>query len=129
MISMNKTYKTKSGLPVRILCINRKATCPVVALVSISDSLERLDCFDECGLSNCGKERLVEVQPWDELKKGDYIFVRDHDTQPWTPRIFQRDNNNWLYCFGGGRNEFTKENQADTVWKYFRLPTKEELAS
>ena len=38
MISMNKTYQTRDGMPVRILTLDAKGTYPVVGLVDVGNS-------------------------------------------------------------------------------------------
>ena len=130
MISMDKKYKTAIGNSVRILCINRNAEYPVVALVQDPDGTEHIQTYTPAGEHFSRLTYyLVEVQPWDDLKKGDRIFVRDHINNFWIPRIFHKVSDNKLWCFGNGKCEFTKGLSEDRSWRYFRLPTKEELAS
>jgi hypothetical protein len=131
MISMDKKYKTVSGNSVRVLCVDRLGDYPVVALITpTNDNTEFLHSFFKTGKSSMSMAYdLVEVQPWDDLKKGDYIFVRDHIDNFWVPRIFHKIEDNKLWCYGNGKCEFTKGLTEDRSWQYFRLPTKEELAS
>ena len=77
MIDINKKYKTRSGLPVRILCTDRNDdNYNVVALVSISDTQDRVDFYTIKGkyFSDGELEHymdLVEVPP---IKVGDLVM-------------------------------------------------------
>lgn len=74
MISMDKKYKTKSGIPVRILAVNIGGDYPVVAVIN-----EGAHQFTAEGLffSGGGSDRkdLVEVTPYDDLEIDDKVIV------------------------------------------------------
>lgn len=87
IIDINKKYKTRSGLPVRILCTDRKDdnNYNVVALVSISGTHERVDFYTVKGkyFSNNGELEhymdLVEVPP---IKVDDLVMCWNGRANP-----------------------------------------------
>ena len=84
MIDINKKYKTRSGLPVRILCTDRKSEpYTVVALVSYSETVEKLTMHTKDGQYfryGSGDELdLVEVRP---LAVGDLVMCWNGKSHP-----------------------------------------------
>ena len=83
MIDISKKYKTRSGLPARILCTDRKDShYPVVALVSFSETSEKLTSYTEDGQFCDGSPSeydLVEVRP---LAEGDLVMCWNGKSHP-----------------------------------------------
>lgn len=85
-ISMDKKYKTRSGLPVRILCVDRMAEGikfsprPVIALVKHIDH-EVVVYYHIDGSYRTGQSSddfdLIEISPYDDYQIGDWVFVTD----------------------------------------------------
>ncbi len=82
MISMDKKYKTRSGLKVRLLCIDRKGDeCPVIGLVD-KDGCESVYSWHSTGVFYTGHESaydLIEVppvclEPWKWYKQGNHMY-------------------------------------------------------
>jgi hypothetical protein len=80
---MDKKYKTRKGLEVRLLCVDRKGyDCPVVGLVHKGGS-EDLCSWTSTGLLNSDGDPsaydLIEVppvylEPWKWYKQGDNAY-------------------------------------------------------
>ena len=68
----NRKVVTRSGLPVRIVCTDKKGDYPVVALVKKSDNSEDVNSFRENGLYLEGNEVNVDLF-FDTEKKEGYI--------------------------------------------------------
>ena len=79
LISMDKQYKTRGDLPVRILSIDlRNSSLPVVGAVFKHDS-EELVQFTSCGVSSAGSHfDLIEVKP--RIKQGAWVNVYSKET-------------------------------------------------
>lgn len=75
-ISMDKKYKTKSGLPVRILCIDRGGFSPVI---SILGKRQYIHAWSKEGISCNPNLNLVEVSPYDDFKIDDKVLVWNID--------------------------------------------------
>lgn len=78
MISMDKKYRTRSGLPVRVLCVDRVVgDYPVVALVTEKDQ-EGLYSYTITGryvAGGTGPVDLIEVVPAKYRIVGGYPYV------------------------------------------------------
>jgi hypothetical protein len=128
LIQMNKQYKTKSGLPVRVLCVDcENKYYPVVAIVDGDVfTYTKEGYFD--GEAYPDDYDLVEVSPYDDFKKGDYVMVRDCDGDRWYPRVFAGVSEGAAVVYPCEYNPWSN-NDMDTIrWSYCRKPTKEELA-
>lgn len=108
-INMHDTYQTKSGEPVRILCIDRDIEAyPVVALLNektlISYTAEGLFCSGKTGLHD-----LVKVK----FKEGEQVEVSD-DGKEWCVRTYHKffDDRHFAYV--------KSAKPASMSWSYVR---------
>lgn len=81
MISMDKKYRTRDGRDVRVLCVDREnISHPVVAL--IGSSIESYTIDGEFHFLEVDSNYdLIEVSPYDHIKKGDVVLVWDNVNQ------------------------------------------------
>lgn len=132
MISMNKKYQTRSGLPVRILCVDAKTEdYPVIGLISVKTG-EKTSSFTKDGnfltTGESGKYDLIEVSPYADFKVDEPVMVRDADSQPWQRRYFAKvdvDGNPTTWC--DCATSWSVEGGAVIWWNQCRRPTPEEL--
>lgn len=131
-ISMDKKYRTRDGLPVRILCLDMKdPDYPVVGLAESPNGYELMCCFTPEGrFSICDSEHdrdLIEVSPYEDFKIDEPVMVRDGNG--WERRHFAGVHSNgkpmtWI----DGYTSFTSGNSRACAWHECRRPTPEELA-
>lgn len=120
-VSMDKKYMTKSGLPVRILCIDGKiAVYSVVALVSDAMTMERVVIYTQQGHHCEGVESewdLVEVSPYDNFQMDDKVLVRGNDSDIWFPRHFSHvDEYGYPWAFQNGATSWSNEGIPPIRW-------------
>jgi hypothetical protein len=111
-ISMDKSYRTRCGLPVRILCVDRLAEgtdASVIALVRAEDH-EVIKVFNNQGFNLDDKSfDLMEYDPLADLKVDDPLWVRDSPLEEWLPRHFAFHKNGRIYCWPEGRTSWSVE--------------------
>lgn len=135
-IDITKKYRTRSGDPVRILCVDRTSkTHPVVALIKKIDreASEVLQVFTLNGRYFYSPEvdfqdDLVEVSPFEEFKDGDMVMVRQYGIEGWKPRHFYKVEGNKVLCYMDGASKWgSSGSRSYKEWDECRLPTQEEL--
>lgn len=113
MITMNKKYRTRSGLPARVLATDVKdSVYPIVALVG--GDFEEVERYTADGFFYEHRQLheldLVEVLPYDDFKVDDPVFVRNNDCDTWLPRHFAGVNAQGdPLAFYGGETSFTSK--------------------
>ena len=125
MIKMNKFYKTRNGLKVKIISTNLKNDFPVVAILIDRDGSEIIRQYTETGKyydeSIHHNFDLVEYNPAKDLKVDDRILVKDKSCIVWYPRHFSHiGKNGKVYTFDGGCTSFTAVNT--TAWEEWKYP-------
>lgn len=123
-IEMHKKYRTRSGLPARVLCVDRKdSVFPVVALV---DDIQESSVYltKDGRYYNCREQSrfdLVEVSEWDDFKVDDKVLV-SADSKTWYKRYFNKVIDGVPYVFDGGITSWTADAIHDygcsSPWKY-----------
>lgn len=132
MIDMNKKYRTRSGLPVRILCVDRKDIFPVVYLI-LYEQREIMSTASIGGKYNSPRTEsewdIIEISPYEDFKIDDPVMVRDFDTEPWNRRHFAGvDEHGRAKAWDAGSTSWSVEGMADyACWNEFRRPTPEEM--
>ena len=76
----NRKVVTRDGLPVRVICTDKKGEYPVVALIRKSDNNEEADSFKENGLYIEGHEVNTDLF-FDTYKEGWVNIYRIPDTE------------------------------------------------
>jgi hypothetical protein len=111
-IEMGKTYKTRNGAAVRVLCVNIKSdNYPVVAAVLGKDGFEVIKGFTSDGLHYRGDSdsfhNLVEHNPWNDVAVDTKIFVRMKEHEQWVPRYFASYTEPHIIAWDDGKTSFT----------------------
>jgi hypothetical protein len=130
MIDMKKKYRTRSGLPVRILCVDRAGFNPVVYLI-MEDGGETIvsATIDGRFASFPGQENgldLIEIQPFEGFKTDDLVVVWDGDSGLKQFRYFSHTEDGYAVCFVSGTSYY---NSGFYVWTNCRKATPEEIKS
>lgn len=132
MIRMNKKYKTRSGLPVRVLCNDAGGKYPIVALISVDGNppVAFRFCGDGSYTSKAHHELdLVEVSPNEDFKIDDPVMISD-DSISWFKRYFAGvAPNGKAKAFCSGTTSWTNSDGigGGVEWEFCRRPTPEEL--
>ena len=130
MIEMGKKYKTRSGLPVRILCNDIKCdTYTVIAAVYEQET----GCESTISVSSTGSYiedeenplDLIEVTPYDDFKEDDLCVVWANDKHLKDFRYFSHVENGKATCFTYGNTSYTTKNTS--IWPNCRKATEEEI--
>ena len=129
MIEMGKKYKTRSGLPVRILCNDFKNdTYTVIAAVpDQANGCDYLISVSSTGTYIEDEESpldLIEVTPYDDFKEDDLCVVWDVEIVK-NFRYFSHVENGKIHCFAWGYTSYTTEDRA--IWTNCRKATEEEI--
>lgn len=131
MISMNKKYRTRDGRAVRVLCLDRVGTQPVVALIKNWDNAESVHVFNTDGrfIPDALKQDnldLIEIGPYEDFKIDEPVMVRDTTDDYWQPRYFAGvDAKGRPTAWDYGGTSWSSAHRCE--WKFCRRPTEEEL--
>ncbi len=131
MIEMGKKYKTRSGLPVRILCNDFKNnTYTVIAAVYDQETnLESTISVSSTGSYIEDEENpldLIEVTPYDDFKEDDLCVVWTNNKKIKEFRYFAYTKNNIAFFFNDGKTSFTTTSNV-VEWPNCRKATEEEI--
>lgn len=110
-ISLDKTYCTKDGRAVRILCTDAKGDYPVVGLLRLRDGTDDTNKWTTEGSfyrwDNPSNLDLVEVSPYAEFKVDDPVLARNFESSEWYPAYFAGTDGTRPLVFKGGRSSWT----------------------
>lgn len=134
MIDKDKTYRTRDGRNVTILCVDRKhPEYPVIALVERGDGFESSESYTSNGhFSAHGCEHhldLIEVKPFEDFKIDEPVLVRNTPDEQWQRRYFAgvtEDGYPTTWPQGATSWSAVKDGNL-TYWAECRRPTPEEL--
>lgn len=130
MIEMGKKYKTRSGLPVRILCNDFKGdTYKVIAAAYNQETgCESIISVSSIGSYIVDEENpldLIEVTPYEDFKEDDLCVVWNGKDKK-VFRYFHKINSRGkAVCFCFGQTSFHTSDV--TPWEFCRKPTEEEI--
>ena len=132
MIEIGKKYKTRSGLPVRILCNDFKNnTYTVIVAVLEIHGVETLYSYTNTGEFLRGvinhPNDLIEVTPYDDFKEDDLCVIWSDDKYIKEFRYFAYAKGNRAYFFADGKTSFTATPPQKVCWPNCRKPTDEEI--
>ena len=132
MIEMDKKYKTRSGLPVRILCNDFKNdTYTVIAAVpDQANGCDYLISVSSTGAYIEDEESpldLIEATPYDDFKEDDLCVIWSDDKEIEEFRYFAYAKDNLAYFFADGKTSFTATPPQKVCWPNCRKATKEEI--
>lgn len=132
-ITMDKTYRTRDGRQVRVICVDRNgAPHSVVALVR--DPHTGVDQIKTCNPDGRtlpdAPDRdgdLIEVSPWDDFKIDEPVYIRDSVDNEWMRRHFAGvAPDGRPSAWTDGCTSWSGAGRAYS-WNYCRRPTPEEL--
>ncbi len=127
---MSKKYKTRGGLPVRILCNDFKND-PYTVIAAVYD--QETGCESAISVSSTGSYiedeesplDLIEVTPYDDFKEDDLCVVWNGKDKK-VFRYFHKINSRGkAVCFCFGQTSFHTYDV--TPWEFCRKPTEEEI--
>ena len=127
---MDKKYKTRSGLPVRILCNDLKyeGYTVIAAVYNPEAGYESTMSVTNTGSYIEGEENpldLIEVTPYDDFKEDDLCVVWNGKDKK-VFRYFHKINSRGkAVCFCFGQTSFHTSDV--TPWEFCRKPTEEEI--
>ena len=129
MIEMGKKYKTRSGLPVRILCNDLKydGYTVIAAVYDQKTGYENTISVSSIGTYIEGEESdldLIEVTPYDDFKEDDLCVVWKVKDNKFF-RYFSHAENGTANCFALGCTSYTTVNTS--IWPNCRKATEEEI--
>ena len=128
---MIKKYKTRSGLPVRVLCVDAKMSKPILVLYE-EDGEECFASYYQTGIryaSDQSKYDLIEVSPYEDFKTDDLCVVWNTQSGYSGFRYFSHvDEHSGKACFfSEGKTSFTYE--TTSAWPNCRKAAPEEIAT
>lgn len=130
---MNKKYKTKRGLPVRILCVDRKHHEHTVVGLVFGDECEYTTSWNSngCNFINASNSPLdlIEVSPYEDFKVDDLCVVSTNKEKLNTFRYFAKEIEGVAHCFDNGKTSFTFDNETLMAWPNCRKATPEEIVT
>ena len=118
-----KIYKTRSGLPARVICddANSESLYPVVALYT-KGGYEHVAVYTKELKVYAGSTEndldLIEVSAWDALNVDDTVLMRDGAEQPWQRGYFAGIVDGKPTVWTGGTTSFTAEDIGAECWEY-----------
>ena len=130
MIEMSKKYKTRGGLPVRILCNDYKANIYTVIAAIYDPETGRESVINVTNTGSFYTEEeetpydLIEVTPYNDFKEDDLCVVWDKETTKFF-RYFSHVENGAVNCFVLGSTSYTTVNTS--IWPNCRKATEEEI--
>lgn len=126
-ISMDKSYRTRDGRPVRLLCVDRKDTnYPVIGLILDHDGQETLETFKLRGgfvlRQGIDDRDLIETTPFDGLKIDQPIWVRDRETDSWLARHYAGNFAGKVLAWNdGGTSHSAYAKNSTRAWPTFSI--------
>ena len=130
MIEMDKKYKTRSGLSVRILCtdFNNDKYTVIAAVPAQASGYDYIISVSSTGTYIEDEENpldLIEVTPYDDFKEDDLCVVWNGEDKK-VFRYFHKVNSRGkAVCFYFGQTSFCTSEV--TPWEFCRKPTDEEI--
>ncbi len=122
-IEAKKTYITRNGQKVRIVCTNIKSLRPIMGVINNEEIVE----FTKKGryYSDDKKSELDLIREysfWNDIEVDTPIYVRNSDNGIWLHRHFAKYENGRISAWTYGRTSFTSEKSSDiTYWRYGKL--------
>ena len=128
-IEMGKTYKTRNGSSVRVLCIDAPGDFPVVVLIA-GTYLDRytaggvIKLEGKLGVDNCNHLNLIERDHWKDVAVDTKIWVRNCEGENWIPAHFCEGVDGEVLSYANGTSHTTTR---VLCWKYAKLDCRAAL--
>lgn len=129
MITMDKKYRCRDGVPVTVLAVGLNAHGSVVAVRhnTNSDVVIMLSSDGRWADNYDNPMDLIELSPYDDFKIDDKVMV-SLDADVWFKRHFAGvDIDGTPTAFEDGSTSWSRLRYEIIHWKYCRRPTPEEL--
>ena len=131
-LEIGKTYVTRDGRKVRIVCTDRESKMfPVVGLVK-TDAAEMPVLYTTDGkMTVSGRENdydiIKEYSPWDDVEVDTPVIVWDDCYEHIKrKRYFAKYEDGTVYAFSSGSDSWSADNEESlTAWDNARLATKD----
>jgi hypothetical protein len=135
MITMDKNYQTRSGLPVRIICVDRKGEYPVVAIANEDDgtggyiidtTIDGAYVYVVGFAQEYDQYDIIEIDLMKDVQVDDKILVRDSVIDDWQKKHYAGKDDNFYYTWPHGTTSWSTgfHSEIDRVgWKLAKLPT------
>lgn len=128
-IDKTKTYRTRGGSPVRILCVDAKDPLyPVLALIEMKEDREFPASYTKDGFYLIEKTEheydLFEYNAWADFKVDEPVLVRDSEEHPWVQRHFAgvKHGKPATWIAGGtswtSQSEFRPAIEMTNIWNF-----------
>ena len=125
-IEVGKVFQDRRGRSVRIIAADVKSTYPVIGLVEGECGNEYVGLYRYTGESISGRASDL-VNPTENLKDNDLVFVRNSNSESWVRRHFAGwSDSGKAFCYFAKRSKWTAQGQLNP-WEQVRVPTGEEL--
>lgn len=127
-VEMGKTYKTRSGLSVRVLCTDRASSdFPVIALVDEDElngggdvmSFMADGKYSKAGTISSHTYDLIKWNAWSDVAVDAKILVRDSDGESWEPAHFAAIDGSGVLAWRFGATSHTTTKVVS--WKFAKL--------
>lgn len=129
MISMDKKYRCRDGVPATVLAVGLNAHGSVVAVRHTTNSGDLALTFTSDGRWGNYDHQcdLIEIGPYDDFKVDDPVMTSS-DGKVWFKRYFAGvDKNGKPTAFDNGSTSWSAPISHLWRWNYCRRPTPEEL--
>ena len=112
-IEAGKTYLTREGNKVRIVCDDRKGTHSVIGLMrKSSNGNDGVVSFTATGRYHSNNEEskldlVEEYSFWNNVEVDTPIYVRNSDNNDWLPRYFAKYEDGMVHVWAYGATLFS----------------------
>lgn len=124
-ISMHRKYKTRSGLKVRILCVDSgNEDFPVIGIVQSKEKMQTTFTADGRFYSNVDKDNSMDlIEDKDAPFEKDDLVLVSYDGHKWVKRHYGRleDGKHYAYRFGAS-SETDSGVCETTTWPHVKRP-------
>lgn len=126
-IDMKKQYRTRSGLPVRVLCTDRNDLFSVVVLVSVPTDGDYVVVYPPTGKAGGDPSYdLIEVLPFEDFNVDDLCVVWGADGIKHFRYFSHAKHGVMPVCFDAGTSYTAKDTY---MWSHCRKAAPEEIAT
>ena len=129
-IEAGKTYLTRDGRKVRILCTDVVNDYSVVGAIIVNKKKEeKVIRYTKCGnrhKDTTSKSDLVsEYSIWDNVEVDTPIFVKKIQDKNWKPRYFAKHEDGKVFAWAFGKTSFTTDS-SPIMWECAKLAKDKE---
>jgi len=130
-LELGKTYITRAGEKVRIICTDRKSKSGTMAigLVAVDGKNETIYTYYSNGKVGLGNvvsnyDLVEEYSFWNDIKIDTKILVRDDEDEEWHRTYFAGYEYGKVLAFVNGGTSWNKKDKLE--WNYAKLAEKDK---